>query len=71
MPSRSPSAHFLGIELATDQLRASIVDEQLDLVGVEAVDFDVEVPEFQTHGGIFTTPEAAYTTPVEMWIKAL
>ncbi len=47
MPSRSPSAHFLGIELATDQLRASIVDEQLDLVGVESVDFDTEIPEFQ------------------------
>ncbi|KAI5118736.1 hypothetical protein M0805_000065 [Coniferiporia weirii] len=71
MPSRSPTAHFLGIELATDQLRASVVDEQLDLVGVEAVDFDSELPEFQTHGGIFTTPGDAYTTPVEMWIKAL
>ena len=47
MPSRSPTAHFLGIELATDQLRAAIVDEQLDLVGVECVDFDSELPEFQ------------------------
>ena len=47
MPSRSPNAHFLGIELATDQLRASVVDEQLDLVGVECVDFDTELPEFQ------------------------
>ena len=46
MPSRSPSAHLLGIELATDQLRASIVDEQLDLVSVECFDFDTEVPEF-------------------------
>ncbi|THH06414.1 hypothetical protein EW145_g4109 [Phellinidium pouzarii] len=71
MSSRSPTAHFLGIELSTDQLRASVVDEQLDLVGVEAVDFDTELPEFQTHGGIFTTPGDAYTTPVEMWIKAL
>lgn len=88
MPSRSPNAHFLGIELATDQLRASVVDEQLDLVGVECVDFDSELPEFQyvfalvltdvelifrcrTHGGIFTTPGDAYTTPVEMWIKAI
>ncbi|KAL5521859.1 hypothetical protein ACEPAF_1703 [Sanghuangporus sanghuang] len=71
MPSRSPTAHFLGLELATDQLRAAIVDEQLDLVGVECVDFDSELTEFQTHGGIFTTPGEAYTTPVEMWIKAL
>lgn len=47
MVSRSPTAHFLGLELATDQLRAAVVDEQLDLIGVEVVDFDSELPEFQ------------------------
>ncbi|KAJ7450069.1 hypothetical protein B0H11DRAFT_2202044 [Mycena galericulata] len=64
-------ALFLGLELAVDQLRATIVDESLELVGVECVDFDTELPEYQTQGGIFTTPGEAYTTPVEMWIKAL
>ncbi|KAL6306539.1 actin-like ATPase domain-containing protein [Sparassis latifolia] len=70
MPPKSLSALFLGLELATDQLRASIVDDNLELIGVEAVDFDSELPEYQTQGGIFTTPGDAYTTPVEMWIKA-
>ncbi|KAJ6495910.1 D-xylulose kinase [Mycena vulgaris] len=65
------SSLFLGLELAVDQLRASLVDETLDLVGVECVDFDTELSEYQTQGGIFTTPGDAYTTPVEMWIKAL
>ncbi|THH15411.1 hypothetical protein EW146_g5050 [Bondarzewia mesenterica] len=69
--SKSGQALFLGLELATDQLRASIVDENLELVGVEAVDFDSELPEYQTQGGIFTTPGDAYTTPVDMWVKAL
>ncbi|KAJ7723012.1 D-xylulose kinase [Mycena maculata] len=64
-------ALFLGLELAVDQLRATLVDEALDLVGVECVDFDTELAEYQTQGGIFTTPGEAYTTPVEMWIKAL
>ncbi|KAL1705558.1 hypothetical protein EV121DRAFT_203414 [Schizophyllum commune] len=64
-------ALFLGIELAVDQIRATIVDESLELVGVESVDFDTELPEYQTQGGIFTTPGNAYTTPVEMWIKGL
>ncbi|EGN92420.1 hypothetical protein SERLA73DRAFT_99342 [Serpula lacrymans var. lacrymans S7.3] len=68
---KSGSALFLGLELATDQLRASIVDESLELVGVECVDFDAELSEYQTQGGIFTTPGDAYTTPVEMWVKAL
>lgn len=46
LPKTGPSL-FLGIELATDQLRASIVDETLDLVGVENVDFDSELSEYQ------------------------
>jgi xylulokinase len=45
-PKAGP-ALFLGLELATDQLRASIVDESLELVGVECVDFDTELPEYQ------------------------
>ena len=45
-PKTGP-ALFLGLELATDQLRASIVDESLELVGVECVDFDSELPEYQ------------------------
>jgi xylulokinase len=44
---KTTSAMFLGLELATDQLRAAIVDESLELVGVESVDFDTELPEFQ------------------------
>lgn len=67
----SKSSLFLGIELATDQLRATLVDDNLELMGVECVDFDTEVPEYQTQGGIFTTPGDAYTTPVDMWVKGL
>ncbi|KAI9507061.1 actin-like ATPase domain-containing protein [Russula earlei] len=70
-PSKSGQALFLGLELSTDQLRATIVDENLELVGVEAVDFDTALSEYQTQGGIFTTPGDAYTTPVDMWVKAL
>ncbi|KAJ3510162.1 hypothetical protein NLJ89_g4836 [Agrocybe chaxingu] len=70
IPKTGPSL-FLGIELGVDQLRASIVDESLELVGVECVDFDIDLPEYQTQGGIFTTPGEAYTTPVEMWLKGL
>ena len=45
--TKNGSGLFLGFELATDQLRASIVDESLELVGVEAVDFDTELSEYQ------------------------
>lgn len=41
------TSYFLGIELANDQLRAVLVDEQLSTVGVEVFDFDSEHPEYQ------------------------
>ena len=47
MPPKTGPTLFLGLELATDQLLSSIVDESLELVGVEAVDFDSELPEYQ------------------------
>ena len=47
MPPKTLSTLFLGLELAVDQLRASIVDENLELVGVEIVDFDTEVSEYE------------------------
>lgn len=47
-------ALFLGIELATDQLRASIVDESLELVGVESVDFDTELSEYQCASRLYS-----------------
>jgi len=59
MPSKTPPAgkpaHFLGLELSTEQLRAVIVDEQLDLVAVEAVDFDTDLSEYQCVSR-FSTP---------------
>jgi xylulokinase len=53
---------FLGLELATDQLRASIVDESLELVGVDCVDFDSELPEYQWVS-LFSS-STAHTVPV-------
>jgi hypothetical protein len=41
---------FLGLELATDQLRATLVDEHLELVGVEVCDFDTELPSYSCVG---------------------
>ena len=46
IPKTGPSL-FLGLELGIDQLRASLVDETLELAGVECVDFDSELPEYK------------------------
>jgi len=39
--------HFLGFELSTEQLRAVVVDEHLDVLVAEQVDFDTDLPEYQ------------------------
>jgi xylulokinase len=64
-------AHYLGLELATEHIRGSVVDEGLDVIFTAAVEFDTDLPEFQTRGGLFTAPGDVYTTSVEMWLKAL
>ncbi|CAE6443521.1 unnamed protein product [Rhizoctonia solani] len=64
-------AHYLGIELATEHLRATVVDEGLDVVFSTEVGFDTDLAEFQTRGGLFTAPGDVCTTSVEMWLKAL
>ncbi|QRV95912.1 FGGY-family carbohydrate kinase [Ceratobasidium sp. AG-Ba] len=64
-------AHYLGLELATENIRACVVDEALDVVHTCMVEFDTDLPEFQTRGGLFTAPGDVYTTSVEMWLKAL
>jgi hypothetical protein len=46
MPPKA-SPHFLGLQLSVDALRAAIVDEQLELVGSEQIDFDADFPEFK------------------------
>jgi xylulokinase len=51
---------FLGIELAVDQLRASLVDENLELVGVECVDFDTELSEYQCVQWLFFRPSIGF-----------
>jgi xylulokinase len=45
-PVKGASALFLGLELASDQLRATLVDEHLELVGVESCDFDSDLATY-------------------------
>ncbi|KAL5638729.1 hypothetical protein ACGC1H_003178 [Rhizoctonia solani] len=64
-------AHYLGLELATEHVRATVVDEVLDVIFTAAVEFDTDLAEFQTRGGLFTAPGDVCTTSVEMWLKGI
>ncbi|XP_003368402.1 xylulose kinase, partial [Trichinella spiralis] len=61
---------FLGIDLGTQQLKAVLTDENLNIVCIEVINYDNELPEFKTVGGVHRASETV-TAPVLMWIKAL
>ncbi|OWA50679.1 Xylulose kinase [Hypsibius exemplaris] len=66
---------YLGLDLSTQQLKALIVGEQLEVVREETVHFDSELPEFGTQGGVCRgkrpNGEECITAPTVMWVKAL
>lgn len=48
-----------------------MINEGLNVIASEFVHFDVELPEFRTHGGVNEAPGNRVTAPTLMWVKAL
>jgi len=61
---------FLGLDLSTQGLKAVIIDSDLSIVFETAVNFDKDLPEFDTEGGALIDGETV-TTPSLMFVKAL
>ncbi|KAJ8917192.1 hypothetical protein NQ315_012684 [Exocentrus adspersus] len=64
---------FLGLDLSTQQLKAAVVDNALQIVHQATVIFDTDLPEFRTHNGaiIDKTEPGHIAAPTIMWVKAL
>ncbi|EEZ98930.1 xylulose kinase [Tribolium castaneum] len=64
---------FLGLDLSTQQLKAAVVNNSLQIIHEASVMFDSDLPEFRTHGGvqIDKTNPSVITAPTIMWVKAL
>ncbi|CAJ1081570.1 xylulose kinase isoform X1 [Xyrichtys novacula] len=63
---------FLGFDFSTQQLKVVAVDGDLNVVHQNNVQFDSELPEFRTQGGVHIhTDKLTVTSPVLMWVKAL
>ncbi|XP_043961030.1 xylulose kinase isoform X2 [Gambusia affinis] len=68
----SDSPLYLGLDFSTQQLKAVAIDEDLGPVHQDSVQFDSELPEFRTQGGVHIHPDGlTVTSPVLMWVKAL
>ncbi|XP_076324637.1 xylulose kinase isoform X2 [Tachypleus tridentatus] len=62
---------YLGLDFSTQQLKAVVVNENLEVKHEVTVHFDSELPEFRTHGGVQKVDNITITAPSIMWVKAL
>ncbi|KAF8623046.1 hypothetical protein AX15_006552 [Amanita polypyramis BW_CC] len=69
MPS---SPLFLGLDLSTQQLKAIVLTEGLEIVHESAVCFDHDLPQYGAINGAILGPgKGEVTSPVAMWVDAV
>lgn len=62
---------FLGFDFSTQRLKALIVGEDYGVLHEAVVDFDVDLPEFRTSGGVVRKEGGEVVVPPLLWVKAL
>ncbi|KAF2900905.1 hypothetical protein ILUMI_05310 [Ignelater luminosus] len=64
---------YLGFDLSTQQLKAVVVNDKLQVLHQATVQFDSDLPEFRTHGGVVHDKIHPHvvTAPTLMWVKAI
>lgn len=48
-----------------------VIDEKLNVISEEHVNFDRDLKEYRTHHGFHEGPDGRVTSPTIMWVKAL
>jgi xylulokinase len=63
---------FLGLDSSTQSLKATLLDEQFQIVKEATLNFDRDLPEFETEGGAVRGADGVtVTSPTIMWVAAL
>ncbi|XP_037801691.1 xylulose kinase-like [Penaeus monodon] len=64
--------NYLGFDFSTQQVKAIVVNDRLEVLQEAAVQFDNDLPEYRTHGGVNVRGDGlTVTAPTIMWVKAL
>ena len=61
---------YLSLDLSTQTLKAMVVNDSLKILKESVINFDRDLPEFGTNGGVHQQNLEA-TSPVQMWVKAI
>ncbi|CAG4933732.1 unnamed protein product [Parnassius apollo] len=62
---------FLGFDFSTQRLKAVVIGEDYVVKQEADVEFDNELPEFRTFGGVVRGERGEVTAPPLLWVKAL
>ncbi|GBP52482.1 Xylulose kinase [Eumeta japonica] len=62
---------FLGFDFSTQRLKALVISEQYEVLQEASVEFDVDLPEFRTAGGVVRGEKGEVYAPPLLWVKAL
>nr|XP_039267445.1 xylulose kinase-like [Styela clava] len=63
---------YLGFDFSTQQVKALAINDDLVVTHEASVQFDTDLPEFKTEGGVHIhNDKLAVTAPTLMWVKAL
>ncbi|OZJ04771.1 hypothetical protein BZG36_01866 [Bifiguratus adelaidae] len=62
--------HYLGLDLSTQQLKCTLVNDSVTIVYEKAVNFEKDLPEYKTRNGAIQNGDEV-TSPTLMWVHAL
>ncbi|CAH2040183.1 unnamed protein product, partial [Iphiclides podalirius] len=62
---------FLGFDFSTQRLKAVVIGEDYVVQQEADVEFDNDLPEFRTFGGVVRGERGEVTAPPLLWVKAL
>jgi xylulokinase len=64
---------FLGLDASTQALKASLLSSNLDVLNEIAVNFDADLPHYNTRGGVLHGPQGSgeVFSPVMMVVEAM
>eukprot|EP00111_Clytia_hemisphaerica_P002632 TCONS_00007469-protein len=63
---------YLSLDLSTQSLKALVTTDDLKIIFEHTINFDTDLPEFQTKDGVHRHPDGiTITSPTLMWVKAI
>jgi len=65
------SKFYLGLDSSTQGIKAAVISSDLGIVTEAGVNYDSDLPQYKTDGGVHVGMEGAVTQPTVMWIDAL